>query len=110
MQFSSPQAQAVFECYEARGASEMRRLVELGPAAVAVRDEFLLQIGVDSARLLHTLMLARKPRRVLELGTSYGYSTLFLADAAKQIGATVVTMDCAKQKQENARARPEEAG
>ncbi|HWU25132.1 MAG TPA: class I SAM-dependent methyltransferase [Rhizomicrobium sp.] len=75
-----------------------------------MRDQFLLPIGPDSGRLLHALILARKPRRILELGTSYGYSTLFLADAAQQVGAAVVTVDCAKHKQDYAREQLQEAG
>ena len=59
---------------------------------------------------LHALVLARKPKRILELGTSYGYSTLFLADAAKAVGAAVVTMELADYKQAYAKDRLTDAG
>jgi predicted O-methyltransferase YrrM len=48
---------------------------------------------------LHALILAKGPKRILELGTSYGYSTLFIADAARAVGATVISMELADWKQ-----------
>lgn len=108
--FTNPKVQAVFESYREREAADGRRMHELGPSLLAVRDEFLLPIGEDTGRLLHALVLARRPGRILELGTSYGYSTLFLADAARQVGGTVVTMELADYKQAYARERLTEAG
>ncbi len=62
----------------------------------------------DSARLLALLVRARAPRRVLELGTSNGYSTIWLADAARSVGATVVSVEVdperSAQERENLRA------
>lgn len=110
MIFLSAAAQPVFERYEARAAADALRQKELGPAGLAVRDEFLLPVGKEVGALLHALIVARRPRRVLELGTSYGYSTLFLADAAKAVGAEVVSMELADYKQAHARAQLAEAG
>ncbi|MEJ6008338.1 O-methyltransferase [Novosphingobium aquae] len=110
MIFHSADAQPVFERYEARAAADAARQKELGPAVLAVRDEFLLPVGKEVGALLHALIIARRPRRVLELGTSYGYSTLFLADAAKAVGAEVVTMELADYKQAHARAELADAG
>jgi predicted O-methyltransferase YrrM len=47
----------------------------------------------DSARLLALLVVALKARRLLELGTSNGYSTLWLADAARTTGGSVISVD-----------------
>ncbi|WP_310532162.1 class I SAM-dependent methyltransferase [Novosphingobium sp.] len=110
MIFHSAAAQPVFERYEARAAADAARQKELGPAGLAVRDEFLLPVGKEVGALLHALIVARRPRRVLEFGTSYGYSTLFLADAAKMVGAEVVTMELADYKQAFAREQLNEAG
>lgn len=109
MIFATPAAQAGFERYEARAAYDAQRMKELGPAGFAIRDEFLLPVGREVGELLHTLVRAHRPRRILELGTSYGYSTLFLADAAKAVGAEVVTMELAQYKQDHARAELAEA-
>ena len=54
--------------------------------------------------------MGRKPARILELGTSYGYSTLFLADAARECGAKVVTVDIDGAKQAYAQEQLEKAG
>ena len=45
----------------------------------------------EVVRLLHALIIRRGAKRILELGTSYGYSTAFLADATRQTGGRVYT-------------------
>ncbi|MEO0031995.1 MAG: hypothetical protein RIS94_1753 [Pseudomonadota bacterium] len=110
MILSDPRVAAVFEQYKAREAADRVRMQELGPAGFAVRDEFLLPVGEDVGAVLHALVLARRPKVILELGTSYGYSTLLLADAARSVGARVVTMELAAYKQDYAAARLAEAG
>jgi len=110
MNFTDPKVAAVFAQYDAREHADTARMAELGRAAFAIRDEFLLPVGPEVGAFLHALILARRPRRILELGTSYGYSTLFLADAARAVGAQVVTMELADYKQAYARAQLEEAG
>lgn len=96
--------------YEERNVAERARQAELGSAMFAIRDEFLLPVGPEVGAFLHSLILARRPARILELGTSYGYSTLFLADAARQVGGRLITMDLADYKQAEARAQIERAG
>lgn len=108
--FHDPKIQAVFDAYDARHAADLVRMKELGRTGFGIRDEFLLPVGLDVGRFLHALIFARKPQRILELGTSYGYSTLFLADAARAIGATVVTMELADYKQAYAREQLAHAG
>lgn len=110
MQFSDPAVAEIFAAYQRRDAEERARSATLGGEFFARRDEFLLPVGPEVGWFLHSLVLARRPGRILELGTSYGYSTLFLADAARQIGATLITMDLADYKQAEARANIERAG
>ena len=105
MNFDNPAVAAVFASYEARLASERSR-----SASLQTRDDFLLPVGPEVGSFLHALILARQPKRILELGTSYGYSTLILADAAKKVGATVITMELADYKQAYAREKLTEAG
>jgi predicted O-methyltransferase YrrM len=111
MTFDDPIIAAVFSEYEARMASERGLLGGTKPGGRAVtRDDLLLPVGPEVGAFLHALILARRPSRILELGTSYGYSTLFLANAAKQVGARVVTMELADYKQDYARGKLAEAG
>lgn len=110
MLFSDPKVAEVFAEYRIRAEVDQRLLAELGPAGYARRDEFLLPVGEDVGGLLHALVLAHRPRRILELGTSYGYSTLILADAARAVGAQVITMELADYKQAYARERLLRAG
>ena len=42
----------------------------------------------ETAELLALVVRATRPRRLLEIGTSNGYSTLWLADAAATLAAS----------------------
>jgi predicted O-methyltransferase YrrM len=108
--FSDPKVAAVFSGYLEREAADAAKMREIGPSAFAIRDELLLSVGVEVGAFLHALILARQPRRILELGTSYGYSTLIMADAAWTVGAKVVTMELADYKQAYARQQLAAAG
>jgi predicted O-methyltransferase YrrM len=108
--FSNPAVDQVFAEYERRNADERARAADLGSKMFARRDEFLLPVGREVGWFLHSLILAKRPARVLELGTSYGYSTLFLADAVTQIGGKLITMELADYKQAAARTMIEKAG
>jgi len=57
------------------------------------RLDRLRNLEPDSAALLALLVRAVGARRVLELGTSNGYSTLWLADALRAVGGTLVSVD-----------------
>ncbi len=64
----------------------------------------------DSARFLHLLVLAGKYRRLLEIGGSVGYSTLWLADAAHRNGGTLVTCEIEPSRAEANRTNVRRAG
>src|ERR1700722_15683606 len=108
--FSSPAVEQVFAEYERRNTDERAKAASLGSKMFERRDEFLLPVGREVGWFLHSLILAKRPARVLELGTSYGYSTLFLADAVTQVGGMLITMELADYKQAAARAMIEKAG
>jgi predicted O-methyltransferase YrrM len=108
--FSSPAVDEVFLAYEKRNTEERAKIAALGSKLSEHRDEFLLPVGREVGWFLHSLILAKRPARVLELGTSYGYSTLFLADAVTQVGGTLITMELADYKQAAARTMIEKAG
>ena len=47
----------------------------------------------ETAELLGVLVRATRATRVLEIGTSNGYSTIWLGDAVEETGGTVVTLE-----------------
>jgi predicted O-methyltransferase YrrM len=110
MNFGDPKVATLYADYEARNVAEQERQKTLGAKAFELRDEFLLPVGPEVGAFLHALIMARKPKRILELGTSYGYSTLFLADAARAVDATVITIELAEHKQAYARDMIRKAG
>lgn len=70
----------------------------------------MLNITRDTGAFLSVLVRAMPARRVLEIGTSNGYSTLWLAEAVKTIGGTVTTVEYAEFKVGLARANFERSG
>jgi predicted O-methyltransferase YrrM len=62
------------------------------------RPRRMLNITRDTGELLAVLVRATLARRVLEIGTSNGYSTLWLADAARAIGGVVTTVELSEYK------------
>lgn len=47
----------------------------------------------DVARMLQVLITMVKPRRILEIGTSIGFSTVSMAKVIKPYGGTIVTIE-----------------
>ena len=74
------------------------------------RDSLLLPVGEDVARLLVDLAVGLRARTIFELGSSFGYSTLFLAEAARRTGGRLVSFEIHAAKQAYARERIAEAG
>ena len=76
------------------------------------RDHRYRNVERDSARLLHTLVRAQGARSVVEIGTSNGYSTIWLADAVAGLpgGGRVVSVDNDAGRHAEARANLAEAG
>jgi predicted O-methyltransferase YrrM len=62
-------------------------------AAHSDRLERFRNVEPPTAELLGVLIRATGARRILELGTSNGYSTIWLADAAERTAGEVVTVD-----------------
>jgi predicted O-methyltransferase YrrM len=62
-------------------------------AAHTEHAERMLNITPDTGEFLRMLVIAGNLKRVLELGTSNGYSTLWLADGCRRIGGQVTTLE-----------------
>jgi predicted O-methyltransferase YrrM len=97
--------------YEARIAAEAKLMASIDPQRwIERRDEFLLPVGPDTGRVLNILIKSARARSILEIGTSYGYSTLWLAEAARQTGGKVVSLELAEYKAAYARQALTRAG
>ncbi|MFH1750234.1 MAG: class I SAM-dependent methyltransferase, partial [Candidatus Micrarchaeota archaeon] len=64
----------------------------------------------DEARFLHLMALLAKPKAMLEVGTSTGYSTIWLGLAAKKFGGKIVTIEYDPEKVRIARGNFKKAG
>jgi predicted O-methyltransferase YrrM len=70
----------------------------------------LRNLAPDTAALLAVLVRSARARRILEIGTSNGYSTLWLADAAQATGGHVETLDIDPRRSEQASENLARAG
>lgn len=64
----------------------------------------------ETGRFLYVMALTLGAKRICEVGTSIGYSTLWLAQAAVQTGGHVETLEYFEGRQHQAKANVEEAG
>src|SRR3712207_1669926 len=73
-------------------------------AREAVHGRRLLNLEPDTAQLLAILVRNGRRRRMLEIGTSNGYSTIWLAWALQPLGGRLISVerDAAKQAQADA--------
>src|SRR5512139_1696201 len=76
---------AVLDRLEARDSQER----ESG----APREVRLRQVTPDVGRFLHNLVLTARPRSLIEIGTSGGYSTAWIASAASAAGGSLTTLE-----------------
>jgi predicted O-methyltransferase YrrM len=58
----------------------------------------MLNITRDTGEFLAVLVRATGARRILEIGTSNGYSTLWLAEAARHTGGSATTVELSEWK------------
>jgi predicted O-methyltransferase YrrM len=97
--------------YEARiAAEEVRWRSEDPRQLMSHRDEFLLPIGPETGQVLNILIKSARARSILEIGMSYGYSTLWLAEAARETGGTVTSLELADYKARHAEEALTRAG
>jgi predicted O-methyltransferase YrrM len=78
--------------------AELERFGAANDAATNDRARRMLNITRDTGEFLAVLVRATLARRVLEIGTSNGYSTLWLAEAARAVGGAVTTVEYSEAK------------
>ncbi|MGX1996221.1 O-methyltransferase [Xanthomonas axonopodis pv. cassiae] len=77
---------------------ELSRFGANNDAVETARGKRMLNITPETGELLALLVHATRARQVLEVGTSNGYSTLWLAEAVIAVGGHVITLEHAEDK------------
>ena len=70
----------------------------------------LLPVGPATGTLLNLLAREAGARRILEVGSSFGYSTVWLAEAARAVHGKVISLELRREKTEYATAQLARAG
>ena len=70
----------------------------------------MLNLDPATARLLHFILRSARRRKILEIGTSNGYSTIWIAAAVASAGGEVISIDRSGDKHALARVNLEKAG
>lgn len=55
-------------------------------------------ISRETGQFLHNLILKKKPEVIIEVGASNGYSTIWLAEAARKVEAKLITYEFVPEK------------
>jgi caffeoyl-CoA O-methyltransferase len=95
------------ELFDVLTALEMRDQQER--AQGLPREQRIRAAHPDSAKLLAMLAVSNKAKNIVEIGTSMGYTTLWLAYAASITGGKVVTCEIDPARADEARANLEKA-
>lgn len=99
--------QGVLDEYQRRIEAErpvMQRAAADGTFGQII-DQMLLPVGPASGALINILAKSLKAPTILEIGTSYGYSGIWLAEAARATGGRLVTIERSAEKSAYARAK-----
>ena len=101
----------IIEDYEARARREQELMSTLSDEDTRRRlDEMLLPVGRAAGTLMNFLIKEGEATRILEVGSSYGYSTTWLAEAARATSGKVTSLELKAEKTEYARAQLARAG
>jgi predicted O-methyltransferase YrrM len=102
--------EAVLAEYEERATRETQTIDAMTePQMLRRRDDFLLPVGRATGTLLHVLACEMPARTILEIGSSYGYSTMWLAQAAREVGGLVISLEWHQSKVDYAHTMLERA-
>ncbi|PWU24144.1 MAG: methyltransferase [Candidatus Rokuibacteriota bacterium] len=89
---------------------ELARFGADNDARESERPRRMLNITPDTGRLLWIMIRATSATRILEVGTSNAFSTIWLADAVRDTGGRVTTLEIDAGKTRLARENLERAG
>jgi predicted O-methyltransferase YrrM len=97
---------AVLDIYHA----QMREEGGLGPEDADWRDRMLLPVGEEAGHFINILAKSLEAPTILEIGTSYGYSGIWLGEAVRATGGRLITLELQDYKSVHAKGMAERAG
>lgn len=74
------------------------------------RNDIRPSIGLETGRLLGLLIRSMQAKRVMEFGTCLGYSTVWIAQALKETGGKLISVEYDKELYETTKKNIEVAG
>ena len=106
-----PTVQKVLDDYHVRMEREIKIMQALSPIEIEERkNDMLIAIGPDSAQVLFNLIKGQGAGTIVELGASYGYSTIWFAQAARVTGGRLISFELDASKVEFIRVKLQQAG
>ncbi len=67
-------------------------------------------VPFEEGQFLHMIVKLHKPKFILEIGTSIGFSTIWLASAAEEYGGTIKTIEINSERAREAQENFKKAG
>jgi predicted O-methyltransferase YrrM len=101
---------AVLDAYHEKIREERSRPRDTAPAVQDGGQNRFMAVGPHTGQLINILARSLKAPTILELGTSFGYSGIWLAEAARASGGRLITMERHAHKSAFAREMAEKAG
>ncbi|MBI2190410.1 MAG: class I SAM-dependent methyltransferase [Planctomycetes bacterium] len=74
------------------------------------REDRMFTLHPDTSRLVHILIQSARCKSLVEIGVAHGYSTIWLAHAARIMGGHVTSLEVNPKSVEIARRNVKEAG
>ena len=99
---------AVLDAYHERMARERKE--REGKNSADFLDRHMLSVGPDTGPFINLIARSMDTPHILEIGTSFGYSGIWLAEAARAAGGRVTTLEIDARKSAHAREMAEKAG
>jgi predicted O-methyltransferase YrrM len=101
---------AVLDAYHQRIQQERMQPREAPGGRDGGQDQRMRAVGPQTGQLLNILARSFKAPIILELGTSFGYSGIWLAEAARATGGRLITMEVHAYKSAFAHDMAQKAG
>ncbi|PQA85676.1 O-methyltransferase [Hyphococcus luteus] len=99
---------AVLDAYHTRMQRERKE--REGKSSSDFLDKHMLSVGPDTGPFINLIARSMDAPHILEIGTSFGYSGIWLAEAARAAGGRVTTLELDAAKSAHAKKMAEKAG